>query len=109
MAKITHKGKHANRREWNPREEAFARIWEKENEPRAQGPCLAWLLHAKPCENSIFGEATDRPLTQEEVTVSATVIQWLGSNVGWCFLGEALRECGYEIVPRKAAAEVPRG
>jgi hypothetical protein len=28
----------------------------------------------------------------------ATVIQWLGSNVGWCFLTGCIERCGYRII-----------
>jgi hypothetical protein len=32
--------------------------------------------------------------------IVATVIQWLGSNVGFCFLRECLDKCGYKIVKK---------
>lgn len=31
----------------------------------------------------------------------ATVIQWLGSNVGFSFVEECLGEAGYRVVPKK--------
>lgn len=39
--------------------------------------------------------------TQEQATAAATVIQWLGSQVGFDFLQEALSVAGYDIVARK--------
>lgn len=38
--------------------------------------------------------------TQEQATAAATVIQWLGSQVGFDFLQTALDSCGYDIVPK---------
>jgi hypothetical protein len=37
--------------------------------------------------------------------VAASLIQWLGTNVGWAFLTEALRRCGYKLVPIKPEEE----
>jgi hypothetical protein len=37
--------------------------------------------------------------------VAATLIQWLGTNVGWAFLTEAVRRCGYKLVPTKPEEE----
>ena len=36
-------------------------------------------------------------ITNRDKYVVATVIQWLGTNVGWCFLEECLKECGYTL------------
>lgn len=60
----------------NPREVAFAEQWRIE---QSQGNVLHHLIGRCP--------------TQEEATVAATVIQWLGSNVGMSFIEEA---CGRE-------------
>ena len=40
-------------------------------------------------------DSSDR--VERDRIVAATVIQWLGSNVGFGFLEEALRKCGYRI------------
>jgi hypothetical protein len=40
-------------------------------------------------------------ITARERFIVATVIQWLGSNVGFCFLREVLKSCGYDIVKHK--------
>jgi len=44
-------------------------------------------------------------LTYRERVILATVVQWLGSNVGFDFLRQALARCGCEIVEKDAAAK----
>lgn len=39
----------------------------------------------------------DLVVSDESRMVAATVVQWLGSNVGFCFLEESLREMGYRL------------
>lgn len=34
--------------------------------------------------------------------IVATVIQWLGTNVGFSFLVKCLNQCGYDVVSRKS-------
>ena len=45
------------------------------------------------------GVGDDRPhdATKREAEVAATVIQWLGTNVGFVFLEEVLKEAGYAV------------
>jgi hypothetical protein len=57
----------------NPREVAFYEQWKKEQE---DGHTLQHLIGNK--------------LTQRDATVAATVIQWLGSNIGMSFLEESI-------------------
>lgn len=74
----------------NPREVAFAAQWERENERLgATGAILGRLLYTPPKLDTLHVER-DR-------AVAATVVQWLGSNVGFSFMEEALRQCGYRI------------
>ena len=40
-------------------------------------------------------------ITLRDRFVIATIIQWLGSNCGMCFLKESLGKAGYEIVKKK--------
>ena len=44
-----------------------------------------------------------KPLTQGMATDAATIIQWLGSNVGFCFLELALDRAGLKIVKKEAS------
>jgi hypothetical protein len=74
---MNHDGLHVNRldpRADNPREVAFARQWKEENE---NGHILKHLIPY---------------VTQRDATVAATLMQWLGSNVGMCFLCDVVRD-----------------
>lgn len=59
----------------NPREVAFASQWRKENEVDGRTPIITSLIPG---------------CTQRDATVAATVIQWLGSNVGMSFLSNVV-------------------
>jgi hypothetical protein len=105
---IKHEGVSAHRLKpeaGNPREVVFAEKWGQENaENRSFHPAL-WMLV---CTRSTQRNGSFMPglggveefceLTQRDATVAATVIQWLGSNVGWSFLNECVERCGYKIV-----------
>lgn len=58
----------------NEREIAYAKAWEKENR------ICKTLKHLIP-------ECSDR-----DAQVAATIVQWLGSNVGNCFLSKVIAE-----------------
>lgn len=72
--------------EWRStqREAAFAKAWEEVNEVRPVGiqPILPALIPG---------------VTQSQATTAATIIQWLGSEVGFAFLTETLGKAGYDI------------
>ncbi|MDF8365091.1 MULTISPECIES: helix-turn-helix domain-containing protein [Achromobacter] len=90
-ADIVHRGERFERtlRElhWRDRqrEAALANDWEEANKHRPTGiaPHMAGLV-----ENH----------TQAQASAVATVVQWLGSEVGFAFLNEALKKAGYEVV-----------
>jgi hypothetical protein len=65
----------------NPREVAFATKWQKEQD---QGNILAYLLSGGDNRKSIA-------LNDDQIQTAATVIQWLGSNVGMSFLEEVIK------------------
>lgn len=72
-----HVGKSSNRLHPdadNPREVAFAVEWTRAQVESRQ---LAWLL--------------GKNFTDRDAEVAATVIQWLGSNVGMCFLEKVIK------------------
>ena len=78
-----------------PREKAFSDAWQKENELRVHA------MFIPPCSTLEFlMRENDRllPVSQETATAVATMIQWLGSNIGRCFLEGALKKAGYCIV-----------
>jgi hypothetical protein len=116
---IQHVGKHADRMEHpcqsTDREKAFADAWSATNNPpeflNYGLGTLDYLLHVTegPVTEESLGIWDHRltrtgNLTQEEATAAATVMQWLGTNVGFCMLEEALKACGYTLNRRKDAA-----
>lgn len=68
-------------------EAALANAWEQVNKPnQALDPVAHHLLPG---------------CTQEQATAMATVVQWMGSEVGFDFLKRALARAGYSVQPTK--------
>jgi hypothetical protein len=92
---MTNQGIHSQRLHpsaGNPQEVIFAEHWERRN--TGYEATLKWLLG----ENNRQAEA----VTDRERAVAATVIQWLGSPVGFSFLEAAMKDCGYELREKEA-------
>lgn len=92
-----------DRTKWNKKERAFAENWIDENIQRG------WLNHGYGILQGLFIEGGERPLefprlitriTKRDRMIVATIVQWLGTNCGWCFLEECLHKCGYKIVKK---------
>lgn len=101
---IKHEGLHARRlKDDNPREEIFARRWAKQNEvgPGLRNGTLEHLLGDGKNPHCMFA---DQPFDRHAAMVVATAMQWIGSPVGFSFVVEALKECGYDVVPIKGKA-----
>lgn len=102
MPKIQHVGMHAKRMDYpchsSDRERAFADRWRHENKKSAH--VLTHLLNPRIVKNSLGWDVQviDHYPTQEEATLAATVIQWLGTHVGFDFVRLALKDCGYRLV-----------
>jgi len=79
--KKRHRGMHFNRTKREPLERALAVAWQQQQEAH-ETSTINYLL-AKD-NHPRDGEVSDR-----DRLVAATVIQWLGSNVGQRFLAEA--------------------
>lgn len=77
---IKHEGLRPGRCNQNQLEKIFAEQWRElnEGEGRRYG-VLEYLLAKEP--NTPQGE-----VTQRDATVAATMMQWLGTSVGQCFL-----------------------
>ena len=81
---MKHEGKSIHRLKTNPLERAYHDAWieaNKEDLCRNIG-ILQWLLgeNNKPSQD----------MTDRDILVAATVIQWLGSPVGQCFVRDVL-------------------
>jgi len=83
---IKHEGHNHHRLGREPLERLFADKWRELNNGtgRGHGP-LAYMLAED--RNRPRDEVTDR-----DAMVAATVVQWLGSNVGQCFLQDVMNE-----------------
>jgi len=98
-------GYRAGRIKSNEREKAFHDQWMEENEPNPVINCGHGILQ----DLFIEGENTFSPasngkfieiITHRDRMIVATIVQWLGSNVGWSFLYSALERCGYTITKK---------
>ncbi len=76
-----------NRRMSNKREKAFFEQWLHEQRDDGSTPMCRGLFES-------WGIQDETP---REVAIMASLIQWLGTNVGFCFLESALKRCGYRI------------
>lgn len=88
----------------NDLERAFAQHWEEENKKRPGINFGHGILQDLFFDFSSLGGLTYRCVhcvTPMERYVTATAIQWLGSNVGFGFLTSCLRGCGLKIVTIK--------
>lgn len=97
-----HVGWLAERCRYNRRERVFAEEWRRENR-RENRNDWTWLSLLQKLflrnPESVFGFARPRiVISRREEYIVATVIQWLGTNVGWCFLNTCVERCGYRIV-----------
>lgn len=83
------------RARFNIKERAFAEKWIELNRPDYRGVDLVQRLFLRSEEK--------RPpraiLTARERWLIATVIQWLGTNVGFAFLEDVLKLIGYRLTP----------
>ena len=93
-----HVGLFSERIEYNPKEEAFHKEWLKENEIKSHvnyGHGLLQDLFFDRERNCVL------EINTRDREVVATVIQWLGSNIGMMFLGNVLKTVGYKITKIK--------
>jgi hypothetical protein len=74
--KMKHQGYLANRLSREPLEALFAKVWQEQNDA---GSTLAYILTGAPSWDHV---------SERDVAVAASVIQWLGSAVGQAFLEE---------------------
>jgi hypothetical protein len=110
--KFLHRGIHFHRvtSGYDPREEVFAEEWERECQPnrgtnlgRGILQDLMWI-DSKTSKRSWFRGLARHGywafwIRRRDAAIVATVIQWLGSNCGICFLEQCLKRIGYRLAP----------
>jgi len=69
-------------------ERVFAFCWMEENNQE-------WCV----LDKLVYNQHDDQGATQRDAEVAATVIQWLGTAVGYSFLARCLKEAGFKIEP----------
>lgn len=96
--KLVHRGIYHDRTlikdEIGKREKAFANSWVEENKTQRYhmfGPVCSRLEMLMVKDDRLI------PVSQETATAVATIIQWLGTNIGRAFLDGALKKFGYHI------------
>lgn len=88
----------------NEREMAFHEQWLQENAPVSgvnHGHGVLQDLFIESSSPFIFGRKVVEEISNRDRMIVATVIQWLGSNCGMCFLNEALARFGARITEDK--------
>lgn len=81
--------------EFNYKEKAFAETWKKENKIESH------VNQGQGTLQNLMFDRNNEPcyyITKNDRVIVATVIQWLGTNIGFNFLERALKKCGYKIV-----------
>lgn len=82
------------RRKYNLREKIFIKEWKQINK-RYPGARFGFgILQNLFCTEDMCHLVIE----QRDRFIVSTVIQWLGSNVGFGFLRDVMRRCGYKIV-----------
>lgn len=91
MKKVKHTSLNVDRQKREKLERAFAKAWERENK---QTHLLAYLLGGDEAQTRIYSgsELETKFVSQRDAEVAATVVQWLGSEVGQCFLKTVIKE-----------------
>jgi len=82
------------------REKAFASHWEEENKKNPMLNSGQGILQNKFIIGEPYNYKRILNILPLHRLIVATVIQWLGSNCGFCFLEECLDKCGYRIVKK---------
>lgn len=83
------RGKSTHRLADNPREKIFSDAWVKENKP-ANYPLVKYSLLEQLLSDD--GGKTKADVSDRDEMIAATVIQWLGSPVGYQWLVETMRK-----------------
>lgn len=95
----------------NRRETVFAQAWEDENSEAGRTARISshGLLNSLMTKETIQRTGNSGYPRLERVgsydenaaAVAATVVQWLGTNVGFDFLVQTLDKAGYDVVERR--------
>lgn len=101
--RVVHVSIDSKRRRWSVREEALARLWEHENRPRpginyGHGVLQDLMFSPRGHFASLYQGTCRHIIRNRDAAIVATVVQWLGTNVGFGFLERALKMMGKRII-----------
>lgn len=88
------------------REKIFYEEWKKENEENIRGKNFGFgilqdlFMKQRSHYALIHHEGAILIIKPRDRFIVATIIQWLGTNVGWCFLTNVVDKCGYKLVKK---------
>lgn len=87
------------------RERVFADEWEKEAQPNPGlnfgfGALQDLLIDRSPGDPR-FARRFVAEIGPRDAMIVATIMQWLGTNVGWCWLEQTLKKAGYRVVKER--------
>lgn len=117
MKKVMNRGSHYRRvkhkapdfyPDWVNKEKVFADEWEKENKPVRGYGCGHGVLQdlfMRVHEHFYTVRTATHIINKRERMIVATIVQWLGTNVGWAWLESVVDKCGYKLV-RKEKVDV---
>lgn len=114
MSKLIHRAWDWKRTNYIPavRERTFADEWEKEAEPNPGINSGLGTLQGLLIDRSgpgIFGRhRVIAWVTKREAMIVATIMQWLGTNCGFCWLEETLKKAGYRLVREDSKDDTAR-
>ena len=86
------------------RERAFAKSWRKEAKHNRGLNYGNGILQDNFCDSdgmpgfSLRDYEVLTEITNRDRVIVATIIQWLGTNVGFCWLTETLKNAGYKVI-----------
>lgn len=81
------------------REKAFADAWIEENKLRRHFTMVQFSCSK--LEALMIRDDHLIPVSQDTATAVATIVQWLGSPIGFAFLEQTLKKAGYRVAPIK--------
>ncbi len=81
-------------------ENSLSKNWKAEQKRKNinYGHGILQDLFINPSGSMFKNDSALTKITDRDRLIAATVIQWLGTNCGMCFLNEAMIEAGYKIV-----------
>lgn len=88
-------------------EKALAEKWEEDNKPNAGLNFGNGTLQDLFCRRGQVLYDMEHEITASERMVAATVVQWLGTNIGRCFIESAFRRAGWSIQMKPNAGALP--